>query len=151
MEMKTFEYRLKSNPNGKPVMIPQAFANDAVKIVDDTIQANDSHDLSERIHKYCKSNNYPIFSESLRLRSYLVKGQWCGVPEFLKTEDSLYLKFCLYNMYDLVEKGKLIEHNEEEHNGLLNMMIPIMNTLRSLENVDDVKKTSGDYFGEGKE
>jgi hypothetical protein len=80
-----------------------------------------------------------------------VKGQWCGVPEFLKTEDSLYLKFCLYNMYDLVEKGKLIEHNEEEHNGLLNMMIPIMNTLRSLENVDDVKKTSGDYFGEGKE
>ena len=73
------------------------------------------------------------------------------VQEFLKTEDSLYLKFCLYNMYDLVEKGKLIEHNEEEHNGLLNMMIPIMNTLRSLENVDDVKKTSGDYFGEGKE
>ena len=136
--MKTKAYILKSAPLEKPVMVPQAFANDAVTIVDDTLKANDANDLSDRINKYPMSNKYPIFSEALRLRSYLVKGQWCGAPEFLRNMDTLYLKSCLYNMYDLVEKGKLVEHNEEEHNGLLNMMIPIMNTLRGLENVDDL-------------
>ena len=148
--MKTVEHKLKSNP-AKTVTIPESLVNGANRFIMETLKADGPNDLSTRIQKYGELKDYPIFSEALRLRSYLVKGQWCGVPEFLKTEDSLYLKFCLYNMYDLVEKGKLIEHNEEEHNGLLNMMIPIMNTLRSLENVDDVKKTSGDYFGEGKE
>ena len=134
--METISYKLKSNTE-KTLTIPQSLVDGAKRLMADTLKADDANDLALRIQKYDELKHYPILSEALRLRSYLVKGQWCGRQEFLKTEDSLYLKYCLYNMYDLVKESKKIEHNEDEHNGLLNMMIPIMNTIRSLEEVDD--------------
>lgn len=140
MTIETKEYILKSNPYGEPVIVPEEFAKDARKIVDETIDTDNVQDLKDKMQKYNKSNHYSVFTEALRLRSYLVKGQWCGAPEFLRTEDALYLKFCLYNMYDLVKESNKVEYNEEEHNGLLNMIIPIMNTLRSLEDVEDGRK-----------
>ena len=135
--MKTVEHKLKSNP-AKTVTIPESLVNGANRFIMETLKADGPNDLSTRIQKYGELKDYPIFSEALRLNS-LHNRRFGKISEFLEKGDTLYLKFCLYNMYDLVKESNKVEHNEEEHNGLLNMMIPIMNTIRSLEDVEKEK------------
>jgi hypothetical protein len=131
--MKTTLYRLKSNYE-EAVTIPESLADGANKLIEDSVKANDANDLTSRIQKYDKLKNYPIFSDALKFNVCFDKNFGEG-PDLLRKGDILYLRYVLYNMYDMVKESKKAEHNEEEHNELLNIMLPIMNIIRSLEDI----------------